>query len=134
MWASLKQRIAKRISTSRDIVFLPRDFADLGGYSQVLRALRQLCEEGAVVRAGYGIYAKALIDPLTDEPIAADGPSMVMRDAFNKLGIEWDESQAVKDYNAGTSTQIPVNPIPTVRGRFSRKINVNGLDLTYRNA
>src|SRR3546814_5582021 len=107
MRASLKQRIAKRISTSRDIVFLPRDFADLGGYSQVLRALRQLCEEGAVVRAGYGIYAKALIDPLTDEPIAADGPSMVMRDAFNKLGIEWDESQAVKDYNAGTSTQIP---------------------------
>lgn len=133
MRPSLKRRIATKIADSPDKVFLTSEFADMGGKSQVLRALRQLCKEGFLQRVGYGVYVKTLINPLTGKPIAAADASTVMRKAFDKLGVDWEESQVVKEFNAGTSTQIPTNPIPTVKGRFQRKFKVNDLELTYRN-
>lgn len=44
---TLRQRIEDRIRRRRDDAFLTREFADLGGERQVLRAPRQLTEEGA---------------------------------------------------------------------------------------
>lgn len=40
-------------------VFLREDFADLGGYDQVGRVLKELAAKGKVIRIGYGLYAKA---------------------------------------------------------------------------
>ena len=45
---TLSDRIEERIARKEgDAVFLPREFADLGGEDQVLRALRRLTEEAA---------------------------------------------------------------------------------------
>ena len=58
---TLKQKIRNRVArTRRTDVFLPRDFADLSGEDQVLRALRSLVRDGALVRLGYGVYARAM--------------------------------------------------------------------------
>jgi hypothetical protein len=51
---TLQERIATRIARKRgEDVFLPREFADLGGEDQVLRALRGLVRDGVLVRLGY---------------------------------------------------------------------------------
>lgn len=131
MRASLKEKIAARIGASRDLVFLTREFLDLGGRDQVLRALRKLCADGVVTRIGYGLYAKSRRNQITGETIVDGSPLLALRQAFDKLDVEWEESCAVKDYNAGRSTQIPVNPIPKVKGRFSRKITINGREAQY---
>ncbi len=54
----IEGRIARR---QREDVFLPREFADLGGEDQVLRALRQLVREKRLVRLGYGVYGRCLL-------------------------------------------------------------------------
>ena len=44
---TLQERIETRIARKRgEDVFLPREFTDLGGEDQVLRALRRLVREG----------------------------------------------------------------------------------------
>jgi hypothetical protein len=40
--------------------------------------------------------------------------------ALTKLGLEWEPSEAERDYNEGRSTQIPLNPVVRLKGRFSR--------------
>jgi hypothetical protein len=39
---TLRERAEVRIAQKGDSVFLPREFADLGGQDQVLRAMREL--------------------------------------------------------------------------------------------
>ena len=48
----LRESIKTRITRSRSSVFLPREFSDLGGEDQVLRALRQLVQSGEARRKG----------------------------------------------------------------------------------
>jgi hypothetical protein len=61
---TLKQKIKIRVArTKKTDVFLPRDFADLGGKDQVLRALRSLVHDGSFLRLGYGVYARAMRSP-----------------------------------------------------------------------
>jgi hypothetical protein len=47
---TLRERIGERIARRRDDVFLTREFRDLGGEDQLLRALRGLVRDGALVR------------------------------------------------------------------------------------
>ncbi len=59
---TLRERIEARIARKkRDDVFLPREFADLGGEDQVLRVLRGLVREGRLVHLGYGVYGRAVV-------------------------------------------------------------------------
>jgi hypothetical protein len=53
---TLRERIEARMAREpREDVFLPREFADLGGEDQVLRVLRGMVREGHLVRLGYGV-------------------------------------------------------------------------------
>ena len=66
---TLQERIETRIARKRgEDVFLPREFTDLGGEDQVLRALRRLVREGRLVRLGYGVYGRAMTS--TDRALA----------------------------------------------------------------
>ena len=50
---TLRERIETRMARRRgEDVFLPREFADLGGEDQVLRVLRGMVREGRLVRLG----------------------------------------------------------------------------------
>jgi|ERR1700733_866791 len=118
----IENRIARKAGES---VFLPREFADLSGETQVLRALHGLVRDGRLVRLGYGIYARAIVSRLSGEPLLSNPTGLrgAAREALTKLGVKWEPTEAERAYNEGRSTQIPVNPILRVKGRFSRRLS-----------
>ena len=129
---TLRERIETRIARkSGEDVFLPREFADLGGEDQVLRALRSLVREGRLVRLGYGVYGRAMTSTLSGKPIlySPNGFAGAARQALNKLGVKWEPTDAERGYNEGRSTQVPVNPAVRVRGRFSRQLRYGNAEL-----
>ncbi|WP_158920960.1 conjugal transfer protein [Acidisphaera sp. S103] len=129
---TLRQRIEARIAKRCDDAFLTREFRDLAGERQVLRALRELTEEGKLIRLGYGAYGRAEISPLTNQPmLAGDGFGAVSREVLDKLKIRWEPTTAERDYNEGRSTQVPMTPRVRLRGsRFSRKLRYKTMELT----
>jgi hypothetical protein len=129
---TLRERIEARIARKRgEDVFLPREFADLGGEDQVLRALRSLTREGRLVRLGYGVYGRAITSRLSGKPIlySPNGLGGAARQALTKLGVEWEPTEAERAYNEGRSTQVPVNPAVRVKGRFSRRLRDGNTEL-----
>jgi hypothetical protein len=123
---TLKQRIRTRVNrTKKTDVFIPRDFADLSGDDQVLRALRSLVKDGALMRLGYGVYARAVRSRISGRLMvsSSNGFHGAALQALNKLGIPWEQSDSTKAYNGRQSTQIPVNPAVKVRKRFSRRLS-----------
>jgi hypothetical protein len=128
---SLRERVDVRIKRSRASVFLPREFNDLGGEDQVLRALRQLVQEGRLLRLGYGVYGRAEPSPLSGQPMlaAVDGFIGASREALTKLGVRWEPSSWERAYNEGRSTQVPVNAVVRIKGRFARQLSYRGKPL-----
>ena len=92
---TLQDQIETRITAKLDSVFLTREFADLSGERQVLRSLRKLVDEGKLMRLGYGVYARAEISPLTQQPMLAARNGFVgaSREALTKLGIAWEPTE-----------------------------------------
>src|ERR1700747_3449095 len=122
---TLRERIERRIARKRsEDVFLPREFRDLGGEDQVLRALRNLVREKRLVRLGYGVYGRAIVSRLSGDPIlySKNGFLGAARQALTKLGVTWEQTEAQLAYEQGRSTQVPVNPVVRVKGRFSRRL------------
>ena len=122
---TLRERIEERIARKKgDDVFLPREFTDLGGYDQVRRALRELVHDKRLVRLGYGVYGRAIVSRLSGEALlySPNGLSGAARQALDKLGVKWEPTESERAYNEGRSTQIPVNPVLRVKGRFSRRL------------
>jgi hypothetical protein len=129
----LREKIEARIARRKgEDVFLTREFSDLGGEDQVLRALRGIVREGRLVRLGYGVYGRAFKSSLTGKPVlrSTDGFIGAARQALDKLGVKWDLTEAQRAYNEGRSTQIPVNPVVRVRGRFSRHLRYGNSELS----
>jgi|ERR1700733_807677 len=127
----LRSKVERFIRNADDPVFVTSDFLNLSDRDQVTRVLRLLAEEKKIVVLGKGIYGRAFVSGLTGEPIldCPDGLLGAARLAFDKLGIDYEDSDAVKNYNTGQSTQIPVNPLLKVKGRCSRKISFDGQEL-----
>jgi hypothetical protein len=92
-------------------------FCKVATMPRQLRALRGLVRDGRLVRLGYGVYARAIVSRLSGEPLlyARNGLS-------GKLGVPWEPTESERAYNEGRSTQIPVNPVLRVKGRFSRRL------------
>jgi hypothetical protein len=121
---SLQAQIEDRIIRSGDEVFLTREFRSLGGERQVLRALRNTVAAGKLVRLGYGVYGRAEPSRLTGQPMLAARNGFVgaSRAALNKLGVDWEPTEAERAYNEGRSTQVPANAVVRVKGRFNRRL------------
>lgn len=128
---TLQEKIEARIARKRDDVFLSREFMDLGGEDQVLRVLRNLVKKGNLVRLGYGVYGRAILSRLSGEPILYNPNGFVgaARQALNKLGVTWEPTEAERAYNEGRSTQVPVNPVVKITGRFSRQLRYGNMEL-----
>jgi hypothetical protein len=128
---TLRDKIESRINNRQEDVFLSREFYDLGGQDQVLRSLRYLVRDGKLIKIGYGIYCKAKISCLTGKPMiyCPDGFIGASRQALNKLGVQWSPSDAEIAYNEHRSTQIPINNVLKIKGRFSRKLQYKNKEL-----
>jgi len=129
---TLRERVEARIAERRDDAFLTREFRDLAGERQVLRALRELTEDGRLIRLGYGVYGRAEISSITEKPmLAGDGFGPVARHVLDKLNVPWEPAAAESAYNEGRSTQVPMTPRVRLRNsRFSRKLRYNKMELT----
>jgi hypothetical protein len=128
---TLQERVETRIAEKRDDVVLTREFRDLGGEDQVLRALRSLVRDGKLVRLGYGVYGRAEVSRLSGRPMltARGGFIDAARQALNKLGVKWEPTEFQRAYNEGRSTQIPVNPALKIKGRFARRLKYQDTEL-----
>ena len=128
---TLRDRIGDRIARRRDDVFLTREFRDLGGEDQVLRALRGMVRDGVLLRLGYGVYGRAEISSLTGKPMLAARGGFIdaARQALNKLGVQWELTEFQRAYNEGRSTQVPLNPAVRVKGRFARQLRYQDTEL-----
>ena len=122
---TLREKIGERIARRRDDVFLTREFRDLGGEDQVLRARRGMVREGQLVRLGYGVYGRAETSQLSGRPMLAARGGFIdaARQALDKLGVEWEPTEFQKAYNEGRSTQVPV------KGRFVRRLKYQDTEL-----
>lgn len=127
----LKAKIINRISRSKRQVFLRDDFATLGDYDQVGRALKQLIREGQLLKLGYGLYAKARLNQFTHRPTLAapGGFNQVATEALNRLRVDWEPAEAMNAYAQG-SPQIPTSTQIRVKKRFSRKIGTENARLS----
>lgn len=83
---SLEERVAKRIASKGGDLFLRADFADMGGYDQVGRALRDLVRKGELLKLGYGIYSRAARSRLTNKPMLPKG-LRTLKEAVTRLGV-----------------------------------------------
>jgi hypothetical protein len=97
--------------------------------------LRQLTNDGFLLKLGYGLYVKARINRITGQPMlsAQRGFALVSEEALSRLGVEWKPSEAVEVYQAG-GTQIPANSEVTIFDRFARKIKTDRFELQVRSA
>ena len=130
---TLETLLSKRIDRKRGDVFLRSDFADLGGYDQVGRALRQLVRQGRLIKIGHGLYSRAIKSHYDDSLIPPKGLS-TLREALKRVGIETLPSRSVQDYNARRTTQVPTGRVVAVSRRVRRKVGYNGIALSFERA
>jgi hypothetical protein len=133
MRETLEARILKRIDRKRGDVFLRADFADLGGYDQVGRVLRNLVKKGKLLKIGYGLYSRAIKSPFDDTLIPPRGLT-TLKEALNRVGIEVLPSRSIQAYNAGRTTQVPTGRVVGVRQRVRRKVGYSGISLSFEHA
>ena len=129
---TMREKIEQRIARKKgDDAFLTREFTKLGVEDQVVRALRELVHDGRLVKLGYGVYGRAIKSRLSGQPMlySRDGFVGVARQALDKLGVDWEPTEAEQAYNEGRSTQVPVNPVVRVKSRFSRHLRYRNTEL-----
>lgn len=132
----LAQQIQKRVAVNRRAgAFVRDEFLNLGGYDQVGRALRELVRDGALVRVGYGIYAKARRSTVTGKPVPTRPLISVATEGLRKLGYKVSPSAAALAYREGRSTQIPASQALNLGGkRISRAIRFGRDKIAYETA
>lgn len=120
---SLKFKVLECIRQLPGNIVLRQDIEALGSPRQITRCLKDLMGLGELVKIGYGIYAKAYISEYLNKPIIKGGFGLVSKESLTKLGIKWEVGTAEQEYNAGLSTQIPVQTIIRLKSRFRARIS-----------
>lgn len=133
-YKSLEQKVAERIARKSADVFLREDFKDLADYDQVGRSLRRLVRKGALVKIGYGLYARAIASPLSGKPVPNKGLPTLAVEALKRLQVETKPSSYAQAYNSGRTTQVPTGRVIAVKGRVARKIGYDGKYVTFERA
>jgi len=131
---SLETKLRTQIRRSRSGVFVRADFSTLEAeydYDQVGRALRKLIKAGELLKAGYGLYLKAKVSPFSGKAVPAVGMRQMINQAFRKLGVKVEPTEAERLYNQGQSTQVPTGRVIRVNGRVHRKIQYNDVTIAY---
>lgn len=130
-YGTLSYKVATRIRRKNQLVFLRKDFADLGGYDQIGRILRELARAGQLVKIGYGLYAKAKTSALTGGVVPAAPLPVLAKKALERLGVTIAPSRLAQAYNTGQTTQVPTGRLVAIKGRISRKIAYAGATISY---
>lgn len=119
---TFRNSMLEKIESMPGTIVLREDVDALGDDRQVSRALRALIEDNKLIRLGSGVYAKARVSPYTDTPIIRGGFTEACIELLDRLGVDWEPSQAIKDYNAGRTQQVPAQFEVRLKSRFRKKI------------
>lgn len=119
---TLEGKIRYRIKRTKNPVFMLSDFDDLSDKDQVGRVLRNLIKKGLLVKAGQGVYVRAMISPFSQEPIPEEDSLSIALEVMEKRKIKTMLSRYEKMYKNGETTQFPAANVITIKGRCSRKI------------
>lgn len=131
---SMRDKLISSLRKRRADVFLRADFASLGSESQLSRALRELVENGAIVKLGVGVYAKAKPSVLSGKPIPVRPVEVLAPQVLKRLGVKTYPSRSVAAYNAGRTTQLPAKVvINTGNRRIARKLGFGQQFIQYEN-
>jgi len=129
---TVAEAIKKYLNESSSDVLIRSELAGLGSQSQLSRALRNLLEEGLLVRLGVGVYARAKTSILSGRPIPVRPLTVLVPEVLQKLGIEAYPSQAARDYNEGRTSQVPRdNVINTGTRRIARRLSFGKQTIKY---
>lgn len=123
---SIRRSIARRNCE----VILRGDLKDFGSDKQIGRALNNLCERKKIVRIGRGVYARAIVNPISGAVVPEKGLN-TLKEALKRLGVEVGLSIAEQENNMGKTTQVPTGRTVAVKGRVTRKLGYNGIYLNY---
>jgi hypothetical protein len=129
---TIEERIERSLMNSKADVFVRGDFDKFGGYDQVGRALRAVLKKGLLVKAGYGVYVRAMESGLTGNAVPVVPLVEIGLQALSKLGVKADVGCPTRDNREGKVTQMPMAPIVSVgSSRVSRKIGFGNKVLRY---
>jgi hypothetical protein len=128
-------RIKRAVANRGTDVFLRADFEAFGSQAQVGRALTELQKNGSLVKLGMGVYAKAKPSVLTGKPIPVKPLEVLAPEILKKLGVQVGESRQMREYNTGSSTQVPTGIVYSIgKRRIQRKLGFNGKLVQYERA
>lgn len=130
----LNSRLEQRIARKKSDVFLRADFQDLGDYDQIGRGLRYLVRQGALLKIGQGLYARATTSPFDGRPIPTKGVSQLVTEALDRVGVQARPTQLQRDYNNGRTTQVPTGRVVGVNKRVRRTIGYDGWTAKFERA
>lgn len=131
---TIKQRMIRSITLSKGEVFMRADFKSMGSESRISRALRELTEEGRLVRLGYGVYAKAQPSVISGRPVPRVSVPELVQEALIKMGVEPKLGRAQAAYAEGRTNQVPVHTaFNTGKRRISRKLTVGITTVRFEN-
>lgn len=128
---TLKNKVSARIKRSKACVFFRKDFDDMGTYRQIGRILKQLVNEGTLIKLGYGIYARSKKSNISNNTVPEKPLQELAKEAMRKLGIETIPSAAEVAYNQGRTTQVPTGRVIGVKTRVTRKIGYDGKYISF---
>ena len=133
---TFKNKTLKFINRMKGCIVLREDVACLGDARQVSRGLKALVVDEELIRLGYGVYAKAEASKypeFVDRPMirARAGFTEACLEILKRLGVQWELSQAIKDYNEGKSQQVPARLTVRLKSRFRRTISYGNRKLRY---
>lgn len=129
---SLKNNIKKRIKRRKGSVFMIDDFMRLStDKNQIQRALRQLVDEGVVVRVGKGVYVRARISSINGRIVPDTGLRDIAIAVIRKGGGKVKLTPEQLAYNENRSTQVPNMDFVGADKPISRKLTLNGREIKY---
>jgi hypothetical protein len=134
MMQTLERQLSDRIERKRRAVFLRADFADLGGYDQVGRTLRQFVRDGRLMKIGSGLYVRTRPSMLDGNPTPVKGLRALADEALRRLGVRTAPTRLEEDYSAGKTTQVPSGRRVAVNKRVRRKIGYDGVVMSFERA
>lgn len=130
--ATCKDRILASLTRSKNNVFLREEFNRFGNYRQVCRVLKELLDEGRILRLGYGTYVKARPSTISGKPVTEDSLVNIGMEAMKKLGIEVSPGKDMQALINRESTQVPMLSIINIgKARVSRKLSLGSRSLVY---
>ncbi|WP_396587749.1 hypothetical protein [Bermanella sp. R86510] len=122
-------RLQRFVDRQSSPVVLRYELSGICSESQMNRLIKQACDEGFLIRVSRGVYVKARKSRVSGEPVpaVAGGFSQLVRLVLTRLGVEYVESDAWYEYQAGRSNQIPANSVLYVARNCSRTIEFGGM-------